>query len=128
VRVLVDGSAIGPLMVLSAPLSFWGGVNVSTGAIVDVSHPEVGQFITGAILVLPHGRGSSSSATVLAEMTRTGMGPAGLVLAEPDDILVTGAFVANRLYGTSLIIVTDAQVPREPGRYTLDSSGIFRSD
>lgn len=123
-QILVEGSAVGAIHTLTAPLSFWGGVDVETGEIIDVSHPEVGQRISGSILVLPHGRGSSSSATILAEMTRTGMGPAGLILDESDEILVTGAFVANRLYGTKLIVVCDVEIPDVAGTYLLNSQGL----
>jgi predicted aconitase with swiveling domain len=58
--VLVDGTASGHLMVLTDPLSFWGGVDPATGTIIDRSHPAVGASVAGTILFMPHGRGSSS--------------------------------------------------------------------
>ena len=97
-RVLVPGEAHGPTLVLDEPLSFWGGVDAATGTIVDRAHPQFGQSITGRILVLPQGRGSSSSSSVLAECIRAGTGPAGIVLEQPDPILVIGALVAAELY------------------------------
>ena len=54
---------------------------------------------------MPSGRGSSSSATVLAESIRLGTGPAGIVLAEPDEIVAVGAIVAAELYGIAIPIV-----------------------
>ena len=101
-RALAPGSASGPALVLREPLSFWGGLDPMTGEIVEANHPQRGQIVTGRILVMPSGRGSSSSATVLAESIRLGTGPAGIVLAEPDDIIVIGALVAAELYGTAL--------------------------
>jgi predicted aconitase with swiveling domain len=98
-RVLVEGSATGPALVLDEPLSFWGGLDPSTGEIVEAGHPQRGEVVTGRILVMPSGRGSSSSATVLAEAIRAGTAPAGIVLGEPDDIIATGALVAAELYG-----------------------------
>ena len=68
---------------LDEPLSFWGGLDPETGTIVEVSHPQRGRSVAGRILVMPSGRGSSSSATVLAEAIRRGTGPAGIVLGEP---------------------------------------------
>ena len=56
-------------------------------------------------LVMESGRGSSSSASVLAEQIRTGVAPAAIVLAEPDPVLVAGAMVAYELYGLTLPIV-----------------------
>jgi predicted aconitase with swiveling domain len=98
-RVLVEGSASGRTLILDEPLSFWGGLDPATGEIVEATHPQRGAIVTGRILVMPSGRGSSSSATVLAEAIRRGTGPAGIVLAEPDEIVVIGALVAEELYG-----------------------------
>lgn len=103
--VLVDGTATGPLMVLTDPLSFWGGVDPATGVIIDRSHPAVGASVAGTILFMPYGRGSSSSASVIAETIRNGAGPLGFILGEPDEIVVTGVFVANALYGTHVPVV-----------------------
>lgn len=122
-RVLVDGFAEGPLLVLSRPLSFWGGVDPTTGVIVDRSHPELGLSVAGVILALPHGRGSSSSATVLAELIRLGTGPRGILLGEPDEILVTGAFVANLLYETNVPIVVGEFPDPDGGIFLLDPLG-----
>jgi uncharacterized protein len=99
-RTLVEGDAAGPVLALVVPLSFWGGVDTATGLIVDRSHPARGACLTGGILVMPRGRGSSSSSAVLAEALRRGTGPLGIVLAEPDPIIAVGAIVARRLYGT----------------------------
>jgi hypothetical protein len=98
-RILVEGTAKGPALVLDEPLSFWGGLDPSTGEIVEATHPQRGTSVAGQILVMPSGRGSSSSSTVLAEAIRMGTGPAGIVLGEPDDIIVIGALVAAELYG-----------------------------
>jgi predicted aconitase with swiveling domain len=66
---------------------------------------------------MPSGRGSSSSSSVLAEAIRCGTGPAGIVLAEPDPILVVGALVAARLYGLACpVVVAELGELREPAR------------
>lgn len=104
-RWLVEGRATGPALVLDEPLSFWGGLDPSTGEIVETGHPQRGEVVTGRILVMPSGRGSSSSATVLAEAMRAGKGPAGIVLGEPDDIIVIGALVATELYAVAIPVI-----------------------
>ena len=104
-RTLVPGEARGPALVLTEPLSFWGGLDPATGAIVDVRHPQRGAVVTGTVLVMPGGRGSSSSSSVLAEAIRAGTAPAAIVLAEPDPIIALGALVARELYGASIPIV-----------------------
>lgn len=97
-RMLVKGSASGRALVLDEPLSLWGGLDPSTGEIVEANHPQRGEIVTGRILVMPSGRGSSSSSTILAEAIRAGTGPAGIVLGEPDEIVAIGALVAAELY------------------------------
>ena len=102
---LVEGAAEGIAEVLNAPLSLWGGMDPATGVVIDRHHPQWGAGLTGRILVMPSGRGSSSSSSVLAEAIRTGMGPAGIVLAEPDEIVVLGALVAAELYDATVPVV-----------------------
>ena len=98
-RPLVDGSAAGPLLRLDEPLSFWGGLDPASGRIIDRRHPQHGLAVTARVLLMPGGRGSSSSSTVLAEAIRLGTGPAAILLTTPDPIIAVGALVAVELYG-----------------------------
>jgi predicted aconitase with swiveling domain len=92
-------------LVLEEPLSLWGGVDPSTGAVIDAHHPQRGANVRGRVLVMASGRGSSSSASVLAEAVRAGTAPAAIVLGEPDLILSIGAAVAEELYGVRVPVV-----------------------
>ena len=104
-RVLMSGSASGAALVLDEPLSFWGGLDPATGRVLEVGHPQHGSVVTDRILVMPSGRGSSSSATVLAEAIRLGTGPAGIILGEADQIVAIGALVAAELYGIAVPVL-----------------------
>lgn len=104
-RTLVAGSGGGEALVLRAPLSFWGGIDSETGTVIDRSHPDLDACVAGRVLVMPGGRGSSSSSSVLAETLRRGTGPAAIVLSLPDPILTVGAIVAESLYGIRCPIV-----------------------
>lgn len=107
---LVAGRATGRPLVLDEPLSFWGGVDATAGTIVDTHHPQVGESIVGRILMLPSGRGSSSSSSVVAEAIRNAMGPAGIVLGATDPIIALGCLVAQELYGACTpVAVLDAE-------------------
>ena len=117
-HVLVEGTATGEALVLDEPLSLWGGLQPETGLIIEVNHPQRGATVTGRILVMPSGRGSSSSATILAEAIRLGTAPSGIVLAEPDEILAIGALAANELYGRSIPIVV-----ADPSAYAAIADG-----
>ena len=98
-RCLVEGEAEGLLALWSTPLSFWGGFDSADGRVIDRSHPAFGSVISGRVLAMPSGRGSSSASSVLAEAVRRCTAPAAILLAMPDPIIAVGAIVARRLYG-----------------------------
>jgi predicted aconitase with swiveling domain len=97
-EVLLAGPAArGPVLALSAPISFWGGVDPATAAIIDARHPDRGRNIAGAVLALPGTIGSSSASAVLLELVRAGRAPAAIILHEPDAILLLGIIVAREM-------------------------------
>lgn len=98
-RALVAGELTGEVVALDEGLSLWGGFDPVSGRVIDESHPQRGVVLSGKVVYMPHARGSSSSSSVLAEAMRIGSAPAGIVLGEPDSILVIGSLVARRLYG-----------------------------
>jgi predicted aconitase with swiveling domain len=109
--VLVTGHGEGEVLLLGEPLSFWGGLEVATGRIIDVHHPQFGRQIDGKVVVMPFARGSSSTASALAEAIHRGTGPAAIVLREPDEIVVLGATVPGELYGEWCpVVVADADL------------------
>lgn len=95
-------SVTGRALVLREGLSLWGGVDPATGEIIDVHHPQRGANVRGRVLVMGAARGSSSSASVLAEAVRAGTAPAAILLGEPDLILAIGSAVAEELYGVTV--------------------------
>ena len=108
-RVLLSGTATGPALVLDESLSMWGGLDPESGEIIDRRHPQSGAIVTGTVLLLPWGRGSSSASSVLAEAIRRDTAPSAIVMLEPDDIILLGALAADELYGkTCPVIVVDA--------------------
>jgi predicted aconitase with swiveling domain len=124
-RALVPGIAEGEVLALTEPLSFWGGLDPTTGAIVDPRHPQSGHVVTGRVLVMPSGRGSSSSSTVLAEAIRLGTSPAAIVLREPDGILALGSIVARELYGLEMpVVVWTSPAPEGRVRVEADAGGV----
>ena len=109
IRTLAPGRAHGRVLVLDDPLSLWGGLDPSDGRVIDPHHPQTGAVTTGRVLVMPTGRGSSSSSYVLAEAIRAKTGPAAIVLLESDPILALGSLVAWELYAEAIpVVVADA--------------------
>ena len=103
-KVSHPGTADGEVLLLTEPVSFWGGVD-HHGEIIDVHHAQHKAKMTNKILVMPSGRGSSSATAVLAELIRTGDGPLAIVMLQCDTILVIGALVSAEIYDISMPIV-----------------------
>ena len=97
-EVLLSGPATkAPALALTAPISFWGGVDPKTGVISDRRHPQSGESIAGRVLLVPATVGSSSAAAILLELVHAGLAPAAVVLHEPDAILLLGLIVAKEM-------------------------------
>ncbi|MBS1863928.1 MAG: DUF126 domain-containing protein [Actinobacteria bacterium] len=106
VRPLTPGTATGAPLRLAEPLSFWGGFDAETGRVIDVRHPQHGEVLSGRVLLMPAGRGSSSGSALLAEALRLGTAPAAIVLGRVDEIIALGAVVGEELYGRRCPVVS----------------------
>jgi hypothetical protein len=118
-QILVAGEGKGPVLLLAEPLSLWGGLDPETGEIIDRRHPQVGEVVTGRVMVLPAGRGSSSASSILLEAVRQGTAPAAIITREPDPILALGAAVSRELYAQAppvVVLPPDKYVHLKTGR------------
>ena len=108
-EVLLSGpAATGTGLALTAPISFWGGVDPKSGVVADPRHPEKGQSIAGTVLFVPETVGSSSAAAILLELVHGKRAPAAIVLHEPDAILLLGLIVAKEMgYDTPIALRLD---------------------
>ena len=95
----------GRALVLTEPLSLWGGMDPASGELIDAHHPQRGANLAGRVVVMPAARGSSSSASVLAEAVRAGSAPAAILVGQPDLIVAIGSAVGNELYGHNVPVV-----------------------
>lgn len=106
---LVEGVGSGTALILDDPLSLWGGLDPKTGEITDRRHPQSGEIVTGKVLILPAGRGSSSASSILLEAIKAETTPVAIITSEVDGILVLGAVVAQEIYGQAppVVVLTD---------------------
>lgn len=100
------GQGAGTPLLLTAPLSFWGGYDSATGRIIEPGHPQCGSSLAGKVMLMGRSKGSSSSSSVLAEALRNGTGPVAIVMLDRDLIVALGSIVAAELYECSVPIVT----------------------
>jgi uncharacterized protein len=111
-KVLVPSPAVqAEALVLTAPISFWGGVDPKTSLVADVRHPQHGKETKGRLLFIPGTIGSSSASAILLELVHRGIAPAALILHEPDAILLLGLIVAREMRWDM------------PGAWQLDKTG-----
>ncbi|MEI6404411.1 MAG: DUF126 domain-containing protein [Actinomycetes bacterium] len=105
---VTQGHGSGRVLKLDDPVSFWGGVGLD-GAIIDVHHPQHTQSVTGRVLVMTSGRGSSSGTYSFAELIRADLAPAAIVMLEPDAIVALGAIVAGEMYAKYVPVLMVSQ-------------------
>ena len=104
-KVLIAGSAVGPILYSDVGISFWGGIDPLTGYIIDTHHPLFGQCVRDKILMIPSGRGSCTGSCVMLELIMNGCAPAGLIFSQNEDILPLGVIIADELFNRSLPVV-----------------------
>lgn len=126
---IIAGKATARVLKLDAPISFWGGVDQLTGAIIDNSHPQRGAKMGGQCVVVSMIRGSGGTPGNLAAMLKHDLGPAAIVLGYPDINVLTGISVAARLYGANcpMFLATSEQLDlfRTGQSATIDETGVF---
>lgn len=126
-RAVIPGRASGPVCRLAKPISLWGGVEPTTGKIIDPRHPDHGRDITGTVLVLPSTIGSSSSSAIMLELLRHGHAPAAVALGHVDAILTLGVIVAREMGYPSLPVVAldpeDVMTLPDAGTATITEEG-----
>jgi predicted aconitase with swiveling domain len=95
VKVVNEGIAKGPLLISSQPISFFGGVDLETGIVVEKNHPLEGKSISKKILVLPSGKGSTVGSYVVYGLAKKGTAPSGIIMGRVDSIISAGAILAG---------------------------------
>ncbi|MCW0001894.1 DUF126 domain-containing protein [Pararhizobium sp. YC-54] len=108
-QILNAGVADADALLIDEPLSFWGGFDPETGTIIDRQHPQVGETMTGKIIVMPGSRGSSGTPGVLGEALRLKTGPCGIILSKADINVTAAALVVATLYDQHCPVIAIAE-------------------
>jgi len=143
-RLLVPGTSnpeddnddrLYPLLVSNVSLSFWGGVDETTGIVIDATHPLHGQSVEGTILCMPSGRGSSTASQVLLELILNGKAPKALILRDRDGQIAVGALAAKSVFPEATVLdiiqveqfdsLLHADANRSFGKVMADGSLVF---
>jgi predicted aconitase with swiveling domain len=94
-RIIKHGYCEGSALVSPEPLSFFGGVDATTGVVVEPGHPLQGQSIAGRVLVFPTAKGSTVGSYSLYRLKKAKLAPVGIVNAESESIVAVGAIIAD---------------------------------
>ena len=94
-RAIFAGEAEGEALVTTQPISFYGGVDPSSGEVVERGHEFRGECVKGRILVFPHGKGSTVGSYVLYRLSRCGAAPAAIINARCEPIVAVGAIISG---------------------------------
>ncbi len=94
-RRISKGKVIGPIILSKEPLSFLGGVDPTTGRVIDQDHELYQENLKDKILVIPSGKGSTVGSYVIFQMAKNKTAPRGIVAMEAEPIIATGAIMAG---------------------------------
>jgi predicted aconitase with swiveling domain len=129
-HIVVAGRAEGDALVTSEPLSFWGGYDFHSGAIIDRHHPLAGVHAGGRILAVPFSKGSSTTTAVLLEAVRAGTAPAAILTTGVDSFFALASIVADVMYGKSFPVIAlgpaDFGTLRTGERLSIAADGVIR--
>ncbi len=94
-RKIRAGSAVGDALVCSCPLSFLGGLDTSTGEILDPECDSKGLSVAGKVLCFPFGKGSTVGSYAVYQLKLRGKAPAAIINSSAEPIIATGAIISS---------------------------------
>lgn len=94
-RKISKGHAKGQVILTKDPISFLGGLDPKTGVIIDSGHELYGKKISGKILVIPSGKGSTVGSYVIFQMAKNKTAPLAIISLKAEPIIATGAIMAE---------------------------------
>lgn len=94
-RSVVGGYAEAEALVTTETISGWGGVDPSTGTIIETRHELSGQSFSGRILVFPGAKGSSGWSSIFHTTRLADTAPAAMVYEETTTKVALGAVVTR---------------------------------
>ena len=94
-RIIYNGEAAGKALVTSQPISFYGGVDPTSGVVVERGHELEGECVKGRVLVYPHGKGSTVGSYVLYRLRKGGVAPSAIVNERCEPITAVGAIISE---------------------------------
>ena len=110
-EILVEGrGGAGEALVLTAPISFWGGVDPATGTVADVRHPQHGACVSGRVLFVPGTIDNVLGSVTFTSGTLLGPGPGVSGAGTLATIKLQGVATGKTPLVLSNVILLDSQL------------------
>lgn len=93
--MIFEGRAEGSTLVSSTPMSFFGGVDPSTGEVIERGHELRGQSVKGRVLVFPNGKGSTVGSYIMYRLKKNGSAPCAILNEKCETIVAVGAIISE---------------------------------
>lgn len=126
-RSVSSGRARGRALVSPEAISFVGGVDPSTGRIVDPRSPLHGKRLRGRILAFPHGKGSTVGSYVLYGLAVRDRAPSAIAASKAEAIVAVGSILGGIPMVDRIpvhVLRTGDEVRVDGSRGTLDLPGV----
>lgn len=94
-RRIYKGMAEGETLVTRVDISFYGGVDPETGEVVEKDHPLEGKSVSGKVLVMPSGKGSTVGSYVLYALKKADKAPIAIINKETDPVIAVGSIISE---------------------------------
>ncbi|MFX1485922.1 MAG: DUF126 domain-containing protein [Promethearchaeota archaeon] len=94
-RGISEGATEGRALVSRESISFYGGVDPSTGIVIEKNHELEGKCVKGRILVFPSGKGSTVGAYTIYQMSKKRTAPLAMINTETEGIIAAGCILAG---------------------------------
>ena len=94
-RTVVPGYAEGEALVSPEPISGWGGIDPTTGRIIEPRHVLNGVGFTGKVLVFPSAKGSSGWSAFFQSTRLLGTAPIAIIITRISTKSALGAVVTR---------------------------------
>lgn len=94
-RMISPGRAEGVAIVSKEPIGFYGGIDATTGIVIEKGHELEGECVKDKILVFPCGKGSTVGSYVIYGLKKNGVAPSAIVNKETETIVATGVILAG---------------------------------
>lgn len=94
-RTIYPGKTEGEAIVSKTPIGFYGGIDASTGIVIEKGHELEGECVKDKILVFPNGKGSTVGSYVIYGLKKNGVAPKAIINRETETIVATGVILAG---------------------------------